>query len=72
MNKTLQVEIEDLVEYLKKEIWAQEVSVDWHSRDTEDTYLRGVNEGIDRAYRVLADLNIKAVVKYGVDKWKIF
>ena len=62
MNKTLQVEIEDLVEYLKKEIWAQEVSVDWHSRDTEDTFLRGVNEGIDRAYRVLADLNIKGYI----------
>lgn len=62
MNKTLQVEIEDLVEFLKKEIWAQEVSVDWHSRDTEDTYLRGVNEGIDRAYRVLADLNIKGYI----------
>ena len=68
MNKTLQVEIEDLVEYLKKEIWAQEVSVELHSRDSEDSFLRGVNEGIDRAYRVLADLNIKAVVKYGVDK----
>ena len=62
MHKTLQVEFEDLVEYLKKEIWAQEVSVDWHSRDTEDTFLRGVNEGIDRAYRVLADLNIKGYI----------
>ena len=62
MYKTLQMEIEDLVEYLKKEIWAEEVSVDWHSRDTDDAFLRGVNEGIDRAYRVLKDLNIKGYI----------
>ena len=65
MHKTLQIEIEDLVEYLKKEIWSQEVSVDWHSRDTEDSFLRGVNEGIDRAYRVLAELNIKGYIARG-------
>ena len=68
MNKTLKIEIEDLIEYLKKEIWAQEVSVDWHSRDTDDAFLRGVNEGIDRAYRVLSDLNVEAVIKNGVDE----
>ena len=62
MNKTLQIEIEDLVEYLKKEIWAEEVSADLHSMALEDVWWRGVNEGIDRAYRVLADLNIKGYI----------
>ena len=62
MYKTLQMEIEDLVESLNKDIWAEEMSVDWHSRDTDDAFLRGVNEGIDRAYRVLADLNIKGYI----------
>ena len=62
MHKTLQVEIEDLINYLKEEIWSQEVSVDWHSRDTDDAFLRGVNEGVDRAYRVLADFNIKGYI----------
>lgn len=68
MNKTLQVEIEDLVEYLKETIWSEQVSLNIYGTSNEDSYLSGINEGIDRAYRVLADLNIKAVVKYGVDK----
>ena len=68
MNKTLKIEIEDLIEYLKKEIWAQEVSLDIYGTSKEDAYLSGINEGIDRAYRVLADLNVEAVIKYGVDE----
>ena len=68
MNKTLQIEIEDLIEYLKKEIWAEEVSLDIYGTSKEDSYLSGINEGIDRAYRVLADLNIKGYIKHEADK----
>lgn len=68
MNKTLKIEIEDLIEYLKKEIWAQEVSLDIYGTSKEDAYLSGINEGIDRAYRVLTDLNVEAVIKNGVDE----
>lgn len=63
MNKTLQVEIQDLIEYLKEEVWAQEVSIDLHSRDSEDSFLRGVNEGIDRAYQVLRELDVQKYLK---------
>ena len=62
MNKTLQVEIEDLLEYLKETIWSEQVSLDIYGTSKEDAYLSGINEGIDRAYRVLADLNIKGYV----------
>lgn len=62
MNKTLQVEIEDLLEYLKETIWSEQVSLDIYGTTKEDAYLSGINEGIDRAYRVLADLNIKGYV----------
>jgi hypothetical protein len=62
MYKTLQIEIEDLIEYLKKEVWSQEVSLDIYGTSKEDAYLSGINEGIDRAYRVLADLNIKGYI----------
>lgn len=63
MTKTLAVEIEDLVEYLKKEIWSQEVSLNIYGTSAEDSFLSGINEGIDRAYRVLADLNIQGYLK---------
>ena len=63
MTKTLQVEIEDLIEYLKKEIWSQEVSLNIYGTSAEDSFLSGINEGIDRAYRVLADLNIQGYLK---------
>lgn len=62
MNKTLQVEIEDLVELLKQEIWSEQVSLDIYGTSKEDAFLSGINEGIDRAYRVLADLNIKGYI----------
>ena len=62
MKKTLQVEIEDLLEYLKKEIWSEEVSLDVYGTSKEDAFLSGINEGIDRAYRVLADFNIKGYI----------
>jgi hypothetical protein len=62
MYKTLQIEIEDLVEYLKKEIWSEVVSLDIYGTSKEDAFLSGINEGIDRAYRVLADLNIKGYI----------
>lgn len=63
MDKTRKVEIEDLIEYLKKEIWQHQESYDIYGTDRETTFLSGVNEGIDRAYRVLADLNLEAYLK---------
>lgn len=63
MHKTLQQELEDLIEHLKKEIWAQEVSLDVYGTSKEDAYLSGINEGIDRAYQVLAELNIEGYLK---------
>ena len=62
MYKTLQIEIEDLIEYLKKEVWSEVVSLDIYGTSKEDAFLSGINEGIDRAYRVLADLNIKGYI----------
>lgn len=63
MHKTLQQELEDLIEHLKKEIWAQEVSLDVYGTSKEDAYLSGINEGIDRAYQVLAELNVEGYLK---------
>lgn len=68
MDKTLKVEIEDLIEYLKDQIWQCEESYNVYGTDRETTYLSGINEGIDRAYRVLADLNIKGYIKHEADK----
>ena len=68
MNKTLQVEIEDLLEYLKETIWSEQVSLDIYGTSKEDAYLSGINEGIDRAYRVLADLNIKGYIIHEANK----
>jgi hypothetical protein len=62
MNKTLEMQIEDLIEYLKREVWSQEVSLNTYGTTNEDSYLSGINEGIDRAYRVLAELNIKGYI----------
>lgn len=63
MDKTLKVEIEDIIEYLKDKIWEHQESYNVYGTDRETTFLSGVNEGIDRAYRVLADLNLEAYLK---------
>jgi hypothetical protein len=68
MIKTLDIHLEDLVELLKEEIWAEQVSHNPYGTANEDSYLSGINEGIDRAYRVLADFHIKGYIKAEADK----
>ena len=55
MHKTELMQLNDLLGYLKQKIWEEEVSVNVH----DSQYWEGVNEGIDRAYRVLTDLNVR-------------
>ena len=57
MHKTEAVIIEDLITELKNLIWSETVSLDIYGTSKEDAFLSGINEGIDRAYRVLADFN---------------
>ena len=63
MDKTLKVEIEDLIEYLKDQIWQREESYNVYGTDRETTYLSGINEGIDRAYAVLRELDVNEYLK---------
>ena len=58
MHKTLQVEIEDLINYLKDEIHQREESYSIYGTDRETTFLSGINEGIGRALEVLKELDV--------------
>ena len=58
MDKTLKVEIEDLIEYLYDEIYQREESYAIYGTDRETTFLSGINEGIGRALEVLKELDV--------------
>ena len=63
MDKTLKVEIEDLIEYLYDEIYQREESYAIYGTDRETTFLSGINEGIGRALEVLKELDVDKYLK---------
>ena len=63
MDKTLKVEIEDLIQYLKNEIYQREESYAIYETDRETTFLSGINEGIGRALEVLKELEVEQYLK---------
>ena len=63
MEKTLKVEIEDLIEYLYDEIYQREESYTIYGTDRETTFLSGINEGIGRALEVLKELDVEKYLK---------
>lgn len=63
MDKTLKVEIEDFIQYLKNEIGQREESYSIYGTDRETTFLSGINEGIGRALEVLKELDVEKYLK---------
>lgn len=58
MNKTLQMEKEDLLLEIIERIKEETVSFNIYGTDKEDAYLSGINEGIDRALDSLKELSV--------------
>ena len=63
MDKTLKVEIEDLIEYLYDEIYQREESYEIYGTDRESIFLSGINAGIGRALEVLKELDVDKYLK---------
>ena len=55
MIKTQRVDKIDLLNELADEVYSHHESVDLYGVRNEDAYLSGINEGIQRAYRILKD-----------------
>lgn len=58
MNKTLQMEKEDLLLEIIERIKEETVSFNIYGTDKEDAFLSGINEGIDRALDSLKELAV--------------
>ena len=58
MNKTLQMEKEDLILEIIERIKEESVSFNIYGTDKEDAFLSGINEGIDRVLDALKELAV--------------
>ena len=58
MNKTLQMEKEDLILEIIERIKEETVSLNIYGTDKEDAFLSGINEGIDRVLDSLKELAV--------------
>ena len=58
MNKTLQMEKEDLILEIIERIKEETVSLNIYGTSNEDSYLSGINEGIDRVIDSLKELAV--------------
>ena len=55
MNKTLQIEKADLLSEIIDRISQERVSYNFYGTTAEDSYLSGINEGIDRVLDALKE-----------------
>ena len=62
MDKTLQIEKQELIEKIIDRINQERVSFNIYGTSNEDSFLSGINEGIDRVIDALKEFEV----------WKIF
>lgn len=58
MNKTLHMEKEDLILEIIERVLEERVSLNIYGTSNEDSYLSGINEGIDRVVESLKELAV--------------
>ena len=58
MQKTLRIEKMDLIEQIKDRLMQEHVSHNIYGTSNEDSYLSGINEGLDRAIDALKEFAV--------------
>ena len=58
MQKTLRIEKMDLIEQIIDRLRQEHVSLNIYGTSNEDSYLSGINEGLDRAIDALKEFEV--------------
>jgi hypothetical protein len=68
MHKTDELKIYDLLTEIKDELMRAKTSVDWHASGTEEAFLQGINEGLNRAWDIVHGFDIHEYLSNEVSK----